>query len=67
MKMTLEEMDQVIFHLAKKMDKRYQEVTPEQVKKIKAVWQALHLYDDKHIYTFNDDYTILRKEVKSEI
>jgi hypothetical protein len=37
-------------------------VSPLQRDKIKLIWKALHHGDDKHIYTFSDDFTVLRKE-----
>lgn len=55
------ELDQVIFYLARS-NVKYYKLNPEQAEKVKAAWAALHAYDHKFEYTFNETHTILRKD-----
>lgn len=58
---SFEESDTIIKHF-KDVDVGYFSVTPEQSLKIKSAWNLLHIYDADHEYTFNDDFSMLRKE-----
>lgn len=58
---TFKESDTIINYF-KDAEAGYFSVTPEQALKIKSVWNLLHIYDADHEYTFNDEYTMLRKD-----
>ncbi len=54
----------IILKYFKDYDKMYQTITPQKAEMVKAVWDLLHAYDSEHEYTFNDDFTCLRKTKK---
>jgi hypothetical protein len=54
--------ENIIIKYLKDTDSKYFIISPLQRDKIKSIWKALHHGDDKHIYTFSDDFTVLRKE-----
>jgi hypothetical protein len=62
---SFEESDTIIKYF-KDADAGYFSVTSEQSFKIKSIWNLLHIYDADHEYTFNDDFTMLRKDKRSD-
>lgn len=48
----------------KNMRFKYQKITPEKAEMVKQVWDLLHAYDPEYEYTFNEDYTLIRKTKK---
>jgi hypothetical protein len=65
MQLSFEESDTILNFLIKS-EFRYFEITTEQAEKVKSIWKLLHDFDDTNDYTFNDDFSLLRKEKKVE-
>jgi len=55
--------DKIITYF-KNFDKTYQFISPEKAELVKQVWDLLHQFDPDHEYTFNDDFTCIRKTKK---
>jgi hypothetical protein len=65
MVISFEETD-IIINYFKDADAGYFSVTPEQSLKIKSVWNLLHIHDADYEYTFDDEFTMLRKDKRSD-
>ena len=65
MVISFEETD-IIINYFKDADVGYFSVTTEQSLKIKSVWNLLHIQDADYEYTFDDEFTMLRKDKRSD-
>ena len=65
MVISFEETD-IIINYFKDADAGYFSVTPEQSLKIKSVWNLLHILVADYEYTFDDEFTMLRKDKRSD-
>ncbi len=61
MKISFEETKTILAFL-KAYDETFLSLTQDQAEKVKSIWVLLHYFDDAYEYTFNNDYSVLRKE-----
>ena len=61
MEISFEETKTILAFL-KAYDETFISLTQDQAEKVKSIWVLLHHFDDAYEYTFNNDFSVLRKE-----
>ena len=62
MKSGFTQIDKMVLHMKALKPGRYS-FGKLKADTIKEGWSVLHWYDKKHCYTFNEEYTVIRKDL----